>query len=256
MSSIDVTNLTLDYIKGRKVKSLKQVLSTPLSRTPRHKIKELNGRIFRALDNISFHLENGDRLGLIGRNGAGKSTLLRVLSGIYKPTFGSINIQGRVSTLLAPEVGVNIEATGYENINLMGIVHGHSKKAIRSLYKQIEDFSELGSHLHDPIRTYSSGMRARLVFATLTALSHDIILLDEGIGTGDKQFIEKAKNKLNEMLYSANIVILASHSDSIVKSICNKALVLDKGKIQFFGGIQEGLDYYNASITKDTATVG
>lgn len=247
MSSIDVENVTLDYIVGRKLNSLKSLLNPKMDPNLREKLK---GKVFRGLDQLNLHLKDGDRLGLIGPNGAGKSSLLRVLSGIYRPTYGRVIVKGKVSTLLQQSVGLNMEATGYENIILLGVMNGQNKKDMRKRMKDIEEFSELGIHLYDPVRTYSNGMLAKLIFTTLTSISHDILLMDEGIGTGDQRFIERAKNRMNDMLTAANIVVVASHSDILIRNICNKVLVMNQGKIIFIGEPEAGYEIYYRDILK------
>lgn len=197
--------------------------------------------VIKALDNISFHLQDGDRLGLVGHNGAGKSTLLRVLAAIYEPTRGVFHFQGKISPLLDVMLGINYESTGYENIRLRGALLGLNRKELSEKIKDIADFTELGDFLYMPIRTYSSGMLMRLAFAVATSIQPDILLMDEAIGVGDKNFIEKANHRLKQMIDQSNILVLASHSDDIIKKICNKVLVLDGGKIKQFGKVEEVL---------------
>ncbi|MCL4149974.1 UNVERIFIED_CONTAM: hypothetical protein GTU68_061276, partial [Idotea baltica] len=167
----------------------------------------------RAIDNISLTLKDGDRLGIFGHNGAGKSTLLRVLAGVYPPTSGSIEIEGRVSGLFSLGLGINKEATGIENIELKGLMYGMKRRDIRALMPEIAEFSELGPFLHMPVKTYSSGMVMRLLFATANALKPDILLLDEWISSGDRSFKDKVDARLNAMMETTPIVIIASHDE-------------------------------------------
>lgn len=200
--------------------------------------------VIRALDNISFHLQHGDRVALIGHNGAGKSTLLRVLAQIYEPSEGSIEVKGKISTLLELMLGINPESTGYENIMMRGLLLGLTKKEVLSKVDEIADFTELGDYLSVPVRTYSSGMQLRLAFGVATCIKPEILLLDEVVGTGDAAFMSKAQNKLSEFIEQSSIMVIASHSNETIKKICNKGIVLEAGSVKFFGPIQEALDFY------------
>jgi ABC-type polysaccharide/polyol phosphate transport system ATPase subunit len=182
--------------------------------------------VVQALDGVDLSLRRGDRLALLGRNGAGKSTLLRVMAGIYEPTRGSITVKGRVAALLGGNPGMDPDSTGRENIVLHGLYLGLSKADIKRHAEAIIDFTELGSFIDLPLRTYSSGMRARLSFGIATAIVPEILLLDEGIGAGDAAFIEKANRRLNEFVGSSGILVLASHSPSLVRQFCNKYVLL------------------------------
>jgi ABC-type polysaccharide/polyol phosphate transport system ATPase subunit len=204
--------------------------------------------IVKALRDVSFELSSGDRLAIIGHNGAGKSTLLRVLAGIYPPTSGSLTVKGRVVSTLNISVGLELEATGYENIVMRGILFGLSRAEIESRVPEIADFTELGDYLNMPVRVYSSGMMMRLAFGVLTSLSVDILLMDEVIGTGDLEFIKKAQQRLSDFMDRAQILVLASHNDDIVKRLCNKAIMLSKGQMLAFGPVEQILAiYHNAN---------
>lgn len=200
--------------------------------------------VVKALDNITLNIEHGDRVGLIGHNGAGKSTLLRVLAKIYEPTAGSIYFDGKVSPLLDVMLGINPESTGYENIILRGLLLGLTRKEINAKAQEIADFTELGDYLSVPIRTYSSGMLLRLAFGVATSISPEILLMDEAIGAGDAAFLNKAQKKLDSLIEQSSIVIIASHSASVIKKICNKAILLEAGKLKYFGPVDEALTHY------------
>ncbi len=200
--------------------------------------------VVKALGNISISLGDGDRLGLIGRNGAGKSTLLRVLAGIYEPTQGTIERQGMVIPLLDLALGMDDEATGYQNIFLRGMLLGFPKKKIQALVDEIVDFTELGDYLNLPIRTYSSGMRLRLAFAVSTAFRPEILLLDEVIGVGDATFIHKANDRLREFRDAAKIVVISSHSNDVIREMCNKVLWMHEGNVRMLGPTEEVLEAY------------
>jgi ABC-type polysaccharide/polyol phosphate transport system ATPase subunit len=201
-----------------------------------------------ALEDVSFSLRDGDRLGIVGHNGAGKTTLLRALAGIYEPTRGSVLCRGHVAPLFDITLGMDQDATGYENIRIRGLFLGMSKAEIDAQIDEIVGFSELGQYIHMPIRTYSTGMRVRLAFAIATAVRPDILLLDEMIGAGDARFIERAEQRLGEFLNRAQIMVLASHSNSIIRKLCNKALLLHHGKLVGFDTVDEVLKAYESLV--------
>lgn len=189
-----------------------------------------------ALDGVSFSLSAGDRLGLVGSNGAGKTTLLKVLYGIYEPTAGRIAIDGRVDALFNINLGFRREATGRRNILLRGLINGWSPDEIDARMDDIIAFSELGEFIDMPYKVYSQGMAARLAFSVATSFDPEILLMDEWIGAGDASFQEKAKARMNDMSKQAGIIVLASHNESLIKRVCNKVLVLEKGRVLSFAG--------------------
>jgi lipopolysaccharide transport system ATP-binding protein len=180
-----------------------------------------------ALNNITLDLKDGDRLGVMGPNGAGKSTLLRTLAGVYLPTSGTIEVKGRVASLIDISLGMDGEATGYENIRMRGIMMGLSLKQIRSMQDEIADFSGLGDYLNMPIRTYSTGMHMRLGFAVSTAIEANIILMDEWLSVGDSEFILKAEKRLENFIKRSSILVIASHSNDLIEKITNKTIRLN-----------------------------
>ena len=202
---------------------------------------------YRALNNINLNLSAGDRIGVLGRNGAGKSTLLRVLAKIYKPNLGAISVDGRISSLFDVNLGMNIEATGYENIINLAIMRGISKQAAKAIIQDVETFTELGDFLNRPTKTYSSGMFVKLAFAVATAYPYEIMLVDEIIGVGDSYFMEKATQRLASQIEKSQILVLTSHSIDIIRRFCNQVLVLNQGEIQFLGDIEEGIKFYERS---------
>lgn len=204
--------------------------------------------VVKALDNLSITFQKNDSVGLIGSNGAGKSTLLRLLAGIYEPTRGQIEITGKVSSILDMRLGLNPEATGYENIIMTGMLLGYKRKEILARQDEIADFTELGDYLSAPVRTYSTGMMLRLAFGVVTSIQPEILLLDEIVGTGDANFIEKARARLMTLIKSSNIVILSSHSLDIIEQFCNKLLILEKGQVKYFGDCKEGIARYKGHI--------
>jgi lipopolysaccharide transport system ATP-binding protein len=179
-----------------------------------------------ALHNLSLKLEPGDRLGVMGPNGAGKSTLLRVIAGIYEPTQGSVEVRGRIASLINISLGMELEASGYENIRMRGVMMGLSLKQIKSLEEEIADFTELGPYLNMPIRSYSTGMHMRLGFAVSTAVPADILLMDEWLSVGDEAFKIKAEKRLEEYVKKSSILVIASHSKETIEKLTNKTLKL------------------------------
>ena len=203
-------------------------------------------QVVKALSEVSFKANDGDRIGLVGGNGAGKTTLLRVLSRVYPPTSGHAVIRGRISSLIDLSMGMDNDATGYDNIEMRGIMLGLDRKQAQALVPDIENFSELGEFLSLPIRTYSSGMMLRLAFAVSTAVHPDILILDEVIGVGDAAFAEKAEKRLRSMIEKASILFLASHDDSTIKRFCNRTLWMKGGKLMMDGAPDEVLKAYAA----------
>jgi ABC-type polysaccharide/polyol phosphate transport system ATPase subunit len=184
-----------------------------------------------ALAGVSFDLVAGDRLGIVGSNGAGKTTLLKVLYGIYEPTSGEVESKGRIDALFNINVGFRREATGRRNIELRGLINGWSPDEISQRMHDIIEFSGLEQFIDIPLKKYSQGMAARLAFAIATTLEPEILLMDEWIGAGDAKFQQKARERMKELTDKAGIVVLASHNHSLLRKICNKALVLEKGRI-------------------------
>jgi lipopolysaccharide transport system ATP-binding protein len=187
--------------------------------------------LVQALQDLSFEFARGDRVGLVGHNGSGKTTLLRVLTGIYEPVRGSLNVVGRISSMLDLSLGMDHEGTGYENIVLRGVLMGLSQSEIANRIDAIAEFSELGDYLDMPIRTYSSGMLLRLAFAVSTSTSPDILLLDEWLSVGDANFKLKAEKRLLELIESSAIVVLASHDVNLIRRFCSRMLKLERGRI-------------------------
>ena len=200
------------------------------------------------LEDVSINITRGQRVGLIGANGAGKSTLLRVMAGIYFPTRGVAETRGTISTLFPELLGVRPDATGLENIILTGILLGLTRKEISRRIPEIIEFTELGDYIYMPLRTYSSGMRTRLVLSIATCISPEILLVDEVIGVGDKSFRLKAKERLNRMMTSANTLVVVSQSPEIIREFCTEAIWLDRGQVRATGGVDEVLRKYAAEI--------
>lgn len=200
--------------------------------------------VVHALRDISFSLEDDDRLALIGHNGAGKTTLLRVVAGIYEPTAGEVVTRGRVMPLLNMMEGLAPDAKGIEMIRLRGALLGLSRREIEQSVDEIAEFCELGDYIHMPVRTYSTGMLVRLMFAITTAVTADVLVMDEFIGGGDAAFLDRAKVRLERFVGQARVLVVATHSPEIVRQWCNKALLLQHGRALEFGPVEPVLAAY------------
>ncbi|WP_158931351.1 ABC transporter ATP-binding protein [Acidisphaera sp. S103] len=203
--------------------------------------------VVRALSDINLRLESGDRLGLVGSNGAGKTTLLRVLAGIYEPVIGRLRVKGSLNALLDPNLGMNMELTGRENILLRGLYNGLPRSALPRLEEDVADFAELSDFIDLPVRIYSAGMVVRLGFALATSIKPQILLMDEWFLAGDAVFLDKAKHRLEAMVRGADILVLSSHQAEIVKSWCSRVLWLDQGKVVADGPPDDVLGQYLGS---------
>lgn len=201
--------------------------------------------VVSALKNINLTFEQGSRVGLIGHNGSGKSTMLRLLANIYEPTQGQIVINGQISPMLDITLGVESEFTGYENIFIHGAVLGLTRQQIKKQISEIAELTGLGDYLSMPVRTYSSGMKVRLAFAISTSIKPDILLIDEIFGAGDADFMQKARQKMVSLLNQSNIVVMATHSDELIKEFCNQALLLENGAVKYFGSVETALNIYH-----------
>ena len=210
--------------------------------------KELKYDEFWALKNISFSLQKGDRLGLLGLNGAGKSTLLKTIAGVYKPTKGTIEKYGKIVPLLELGAGFDIQYTGAENIYLYGAILGYSRGFIASKYDEIVEFSELGKFIDVPLKNYSSGMKARLGFSIATIVKPEILILDEILSVGDAKFRKKSEKRITDLFDLGVTVLFVSHSIDQVKKLCNKALILDHGEMKAFGSIDQIAEEYERMI--------
>jgi lipopolysaccharide transport system ATP-binding protein len=205
--------------------------------------------VVHALRDISFRLGTGDRLGLIGGNGAGKTTLLRTLAGIYEPVVGHMRVRGSLNALLDPNLGMNMELTGRENIRLRGMYSGLSRPALRRLEEDVRAFAKLGDFIEMPVRIYSSGMVVRLGFALATAIRPQILLMDEWFLAGDASFLDKARARLEDMVRGAEILVLSTHSTEVMLAWCNRVLWLDHGRVRGDGPVESVLaDYLGQSV--------
>jgi ABC-type polysaccharide/polyol phosphate transport system ATPase subunit len=202
----------------------------------------------KALRNISFSLNEGDRLALVGHNGSGKSTLLKTIAGVYQPVQGRILINGTITPLFDVLPGIDPEDSAYENIRTAGMLFGLSRDQIEGMLPDIEEFSELGEYMNLPVRTYSTGMTMRLGFAFATAMDPGILLLDEGVGAGDARFMERASKRMETFIGRSRIVVFASHSNALVEKMCNRAALMQGGRMLAIGGVKEILEQYDALV--------
>ncbi len=208
--------------------------------------RDLRGHVtISALSRVSLQVETGDRVALVGRNGAGKSTLLKVIAGIYRPNEGAVTVEGRISTVLGAGLAVDEELTGYEAIEYGCLLRGIPPDRMAALRAEVAEWTELGNYLSVPVRTYSAGMKMRLGFAVATCDAPDVLLIDEGISAGDIYFMEKATQRARRFLEQSKVLFLASHSEDMLNSICNKAVLLDQGQVVVAGPIRGVLQVYH-----------
>lgn len=214
-------------------------------------VQLLRGKIkyeeFWALKNVSFEVERGEVVGIIGHNGAGKSTLLKVISGILKPTGGSLEVHGNVVPMLELGSGFDHDLTGRENIFLNGSILGYSEKYLKEKYEQIVEFSELGKFIDVPIRNYSSGMLMRLAFSIATVVQPEILIVDEILAVGDAAFQEKSKARMLELMGGGTTVLFVSHSLEQIREMCDRVIWLEHGQVKAIGATKEICDAYEAS---------
>lgn len=222
-------------------------LSFPKKKSILNIIKRRETSDFLALEEITFTVNQGEVLGIIGRNGCGKSTLLRVIAGIFSPDNGQCKSSGKISLLAGLGTGFTGHLTGRQNALLYGSILGHDEKIMTSLMPEIISFSELENFIDEPLRTYSAGMKARLGLAVASALNPEILLIDEVLGVGDPVFKEKSKNKILEMVAGAGTVVLVSHSFGLMTSICDRVIHMSEGKIMFDGDPKEAIASYYES---------
>lgn len=237
MARIHADRIVVEFpIYGAKSRSLKTTLLH--AATGGRLGRDAGDRVVvRALNGLSFEFSEGNRVGIVGHNGSGKSTLLRVLAGAYEPVRGSVKTVGRIASMLSVTLGMDMEATGYENIYLRGAVMELNPQQIDSLVDEICDFSGLGEYIDMPMRTYSTGMAMRLAFAIATSVAADIILMDEWLSAGDASFSEKAQGRLARLVDQAKILVLATHDEGLIRRTCNKILHLDHGDLVKFAAL-------------------
>lgn len=210
----------------------------------------------RALRDLTFSLKAGDRVGILGHNGAGKSTLLKLLAGVYTPTRGTRWVEGRISSLFDISLGFESEASGWENIFYRGYLQGETPKSMASKAASIAEFSELGDYLRLPVRYYSAGMMVRLAFSIATAIEPDILLIDEVLNVGDAAFQSKARQRMNEMMGKADLIVFVSHDMDSLTRVCQRGIWLEQGQIKMEGPMEEVVEAYRRSVNQQEPTNG
>ena len=219
-------------------------------------IQKRNKRtIKRALDDVSFSLQQGECLGLVGLNGSGKSTLANIIAGIVQPTYGSIQVSG-LASCISVSVGLNANLTGLENIEYKSLLLGFTPTQIRELTPKIVDFADIGEYIRQPVKYYSSGMSARLGFAISININPDILVIDEGLSVGDPSFVDKCLDAINAFREKGKTIILVSHNMSTIESFCTKALWLEYGKMRQFGDAKEICQEYKQFMTNFNKMTG
>ncbi|MDD7940930.1 ABC transporter ATP-binding protein [Actinomycetospora lutea] len=241
MVSIEVRGASVEFpIFDAKNRSLKKsVLGRAGGRISDQKVP-----VVEALRDIDLSLGQGARVGLVGHNGAGKSTLLRLLAGIYEPTRGRASIRGRVAPVFDLAVGMDPEISGYENIIIRGLFLGMNRREMERRVDEIAEFTELGDYLNMPLRTYSTGMRVRLALGVVTSIDPEILILDEGIGAVDAAFLEKARDRLRDLVGRSGMLVFASHSDEFLVELCDTAIWMDSGVIREQGPLRQVVSHY------------
>ncbi len=235
---IEVNNVTMTFkLTTQRIDSLKEYFI-------RKAKNEIKYKEFKALDSINFEIQKGERIGIIGNNGAGKSTLLKVISKIIKPTIGSVKVKGTIAPLLELGAGFDQELTGRKNIYLNGAILGKNKASLDNMIEEIIEFSEIGDFIDVPLKNYSSGMKARLGFSIASQIDADIIILDEVLGVGDKNFKKKSSEKIKELINSGKTIILVSHSLAEIKKLTEKTIWIEKGKIVKIGDTEKIVNEY------------
>lgn len=231
MSFITAKDLVIEFpIYGSHSRSLKNA-SLKIATGGRLATDASDQVVIRAIDQISFDWHEGDRIGLVGHNGCGKTTLLRAIAGVYEPVDGSLIVKGTIASMLSITLGMETEFSGYDNIFMRCTVLGLRTAEIRQLVDEIIEFSELGDYIYMPMRSYSSGMAMRLAFAISTSIKADIIIMDEWLSVGDADFAVKAERRLKEVVDKAKILVIATHSQTLVDMICNRVVKLEHGRV-------------------------
>ena len=242
MAAIEVSHITMDFrMDKNRTTNLKEYVVNLLT-------GKRNVTMFHALDDVSFTVEKGSITGLIGHNGAGKSTILKVISGIYRPTAGRVRVEGSIVPMLELGSGFDAELTGYENILLNGAILGYTKAFLLSRIDEIIEYSELGDFIHMPLKTYSSGMLARLAFSIATVVEPDVLIVDEILSVGDEHFRKKSRARMLELMQSAGTTVLfVSHNLDQLEEMCDRVIWLDHGKIRAAGDTKDVLAAYRSA---------
>lgn len=244
----------MEVIKAEHISMRFRLSADRISSMKEYVVRLITGRLkfkeFLALQDISFSVQKGEVLGIIGHNGAGKSTLLKVISGILKPSEGSVTVHGNIVPMLELGSGFDYDMTGRENIFLNGAILGYSKKFLESKCQEIIDFSELGEFIEEPLRNYSSGMMMRLAFSIATVVEPEILIVDEILAVGDADFQTKSKQRMMELMSGGTTVLMVSHTMSQIRELCDKVLWIEHGQMQGFGETKGLCDAYESVKTE------
>jgi lipopolysaccharide transport system ATP-binding protein len=240
--SLDDVSLTFDVRQNSKITLKEFVVQRMFRRTGRERMQ------VRALQNVSFMIDEGQRVGIIGHNGAGKSTLLRLLAGIYPPSSGERLVEGHISSLFDIALGFEGEASGWENIGFRSYLQGETPTTIKDKIQPIAEFSELGDFLKMPVRYYSAGMAVRLAFSIATAIEPEILLVDEVLSVGDMAFQDKARRRMYEMMSKAKIIVMVSHDLSSIKKLCDQVIWMEHGTVREIGPASAVIASYTRAV--------
>jgi ABC-type polysaccharide/polyol phosphate transport system ATPase subunit len=249
MARIELDRVSLTFwVRQNKRTSLKEFLISRVARrglAPRMEV--------RALRDVSLQIERGDRVGVLGHNGAGKSTLLKLLAGVYPPTEGQRVVEGTISSLFDISLGFEMDSNGWDNIAFRCYLQGETPRSVRRKRQAIAEFSELGEFLDMPVRYYSAGMLVRLAFSIATSIDPEVLLVDEVLSVGDLAFQNKARERMQELMARAHLIVMVSHDLDSLARVCNRAVWLDHGQILRAGGVNEVIDAYKASVARPPA---
>ncbi len=242
MARIELNDIGLTFRVRRHLRmSLKEFLVGQMFRRSRNPILEVH-----ALSGVNLRVERGDRIGVIGHNGAGKSTLLKLLAGVYRPTHGTMVVEGKISSLFELALGFETDATGWENIAYRCYLQGETPRTVRAKRDAIAEFSELGDFLNTPVRYYSAGMLVRLAFSIATSIDPEVLLVDEVLGAGDLAFLQKARQRIRDMVDRAHLMVMVSHDLDALPNVCNRGVWMDHGRM-VEGPIDEIIAAYRLS---------
>jgi ABC-type polysaccharide/polyol phosphate transport system ATPase subunit len=245
MTAIDLAEVSLVFrLRQHRQIALKDYLVRRMFRRSVNPIREV-----RALESITLQIREGDRLGIVGHNGAGKSTLLKLLAGVYPPTCGTRHVQGAISSLFDLQLGFEPEATGWENIAYRAYLQGETPRTLRDKLPEIAAFSELGDFLDSPVRHYSSGMVVRLAFSVATAIDPEILLVDEVLSAGDLAFQKKCRQRMEQMIERARLIVMVSHDLDALARFCNRAIWLDHGRVRLSSDPAQVIAEYKSAMS-------
>lgn len=245
MKKIDQNKIAIEIKNIQKNFILPQNKNTTLKQAVVNIVKKNNKTIYKVLDDVSFNVNEGDFFGIIGRNGSGKSTLLKLIAGVYEPTAGNIYVYGGLTPFIELGVGFNSELSGHDNVYLNGALLGFTRKQIDKMYDDIVEFAELGPFMDQKLKNYSSGMQVRLAFSIAIKADNDILMFDEVLAVGDANFQEKCIKQFERLKEEGKTIVLVTHAMDMVEKFCNKAVLINDGKVDFIGNPKSAVARYN-----------